>query len=90
MEIATKNSEVAEAIERSKALRKEILNTLKIDNIEYELDQWLTIKNYCDKFNISDTHIVTNWIRRGVVPAENVMVVEELNGLRLIKAVAYM
>ncbi len=30
-----------------------------------------------------------NWIRRGIVPAENIRVVDELNGLKLIKAVKY-
>lgn len=53
------------------------------------LNDWVTIKKYCEQFDIKSTETVTNWIRRGIIPPENVMEIEELNGLRLIKAIPY-
>lgn len=69
--------------------REEIEDVLKIKGVEYKLDEWLTIAKYCEKFDISSTSIVSNWIKRGTIPAENVREIEELNGLKLIKAVPY-
>lgn len=54
-----------------------------------ELDKWLTIKAYCRQFGIKNEETVMNWIRRGKVPADCVKVIEELNGIRLIKAIPY-
>ena len=45
-------------------------------------------QKYAEKFNVS-LQVVQNWINRGIVPAENIRVVEELNDLKLIKAVPY-
>jgi hypothetical protein len=73
----------------SRAARTEALNFLMLDGESIDLTDWLTIKNYTTRFGLADTHIVTNWIRRGIVPAENVKTIPELNGIRLIKAVPY-
>jgi hypothetical protein len=55
-----------------------------------DLTDWITIKEYCRRFEIKNTETVTNWISRGIIPAENVRVVEEFNNTRLIKAVPYL
>ena len=62
---------------------------LKIKGIEYSFAEWLTPIKYCEKFNIENVAVITNWINRGKIPSENVRVVEELNNLKLIKAVSY-
>jgi hypothetical protein len=62
---------------------------LSDNGVEFKLDEWLTVKKYCEKFNIEDTQIVSNWIKRGRIPVKNIKVIEELNGLKLIKAIAY-
>lgn len=54
-----------------------------------DLTQWLTVRRYCKRFNIENQETVMNWMRRGIIPPENIRVVEELNGLKLIKAVSY-
>ena len=54
-----------------------------------DLASWVTIKKYCELFNIKNTETVTNWINRGIIPAENVLTIEEFNNTRLIKAVPY-
>ena len=55
-----------------------------------DLNEWLTLKAYCQRFGITSTNVVSNWIKRGIVPAENLMNVPELNDLKLIRAVKYL
>ncbi|WP_439584732.1 hypothetical protein [Dyadobacter bucti] len=55
----------------------------------YPTDEWLTVKEYCKRFKITNTQTVSNWISRGIIPAENVLIVEEYNNIRLIKALPY-
>lgn len=86
---AVEKVDVKKVLERSEALVSEAKSLLDEMGIEYKLDEWLTVKRYCERFGIKDTHVVTNWMRRGVIPAENIKEVEELNGLKLIKAVPY-
>jgi hypothetical protein len=62
---------------------------LKIKGVEYSLSEWLTPMKYCEKFNIENVAVITNWINRGKIPSENIRVIEELNNLKLIKAVPY-
>ena len=57
--------------------------------VVYSLDEWRTVKRYCQRFGIENTETVSNWIKRGDIPLENIKEVEELNGLKLIKAVVY-
>ncbi|MCF0041143.1 hypothetical protein [Dyadobacter fanqingshengii] len=54
-----------------------------------DLSEWVTIKEYCHRFEIKNVETVLNWISRGIVPRENIMVVEEFNNTKLIKAVPY-
>ena len=54
-----------------------------------DLTDWVTIKEYCKRFDIKNVETVINWINRGIVPAENVRIIEEFNNTRLIKAVPY-
>lgn len=53
-----------------------------------ELTDWVTITEYARRFELGGPNVVSNWIRRGVIPSENVRDFPELN-IRLIKAVAY-
>jgi hypothetical protein len=54
------------------------------------LNEWVTMKEYSKRFNLSTTNVVTNWIKRGIIPQENIRTVPMLNGLKLIKAVKYL
>jgi hypothetical protein len=62
---------------------------LKIRGVEYSFAEWLTPIKYCEKFNIENVAVITNWINRGKIPPENIRVIEELNNLKLIKAILY-
>jgi hypothetical protein len=89
MEALLEKQTVAGVLADARQLRQEAEVFLQAQGVKYQLDDWLTIKRYCEKFNIKDIQIVTNWINRGVVPPENIKVFDELNGLKLIKAVPY-
>lgn len=63
--------------------------SIEVDGTAYSLNNWVTIQNYCKMFNIESTSVVTNWIKRGRIPSENVLNLKELNNIRLVKAIAY-
>lgn len=63
--------------------------SIDIDGKAYSLNNWVTIQNYCKMFNIESTSVVTNWIKRGKIPSENILDLKELNNIRLVKAIAY-
>lgn len=69
------------------AEKKEI--SIAVDGKEYSMNDWVTIQNYCKMFNIDSTSVVTNWIKRGKIPSENILELKELNNVRLVKAVSY-
>ena len=50
---------------------------------------WVTIKEYCKRFDIANTQTVTNWISRGIIPREDVHIIPELNNIRMIRAKKY-
>lgn len=56
---------------------------------KYPLDEWVMPAEYARQFNLKTTMVVSNWIRHGVIPPENILHIPELNDLRLIKAVPY-
>ena len=61
---------------------------LQQNGIRYSLDEWLTVTNYARKYAV-DTQLVSNWIRRGVVPANWVVELNALNNIRLVKDQPY-
>ena len=63
---------------------------IEVDGIKYPLAEWVTINTYCKQFGLKSTSIVTNWIKRGIVPKNNILFLKELNSLKLIKAIRYM
>ena len=81
--------ELNKVLASSRQARKEAEEFLVMNGETVDLSEWLTAKEYADKYELGSTNVVTNWIRRGVIPAENVKTVKRLNGLRLIRAVAY-
>ncbi|TDE16574.1 hypothetical protein [Dyadobacter psychrotolerans] len=89
METKTKQIELEELLNESRALLTEAGAYLSKDGEKYKLNDWITIKEYCKRFDIKSTQVVTNWIKRGIIPKENIILIEEYNNIRLIKAVAY-
>lgn len=79
---------MAVVLDANKAIN-EVKAYLKLNGAEYLLSDWVTLKEYCNRYHLKSTSVVSNWIARGVVPSENIIVVPEMNNLKLIKAVAY-
>jgi hypothetical protein len=77
-------------IKESKDLLSQIDSVLATPDYTINLNEWVTMKEYSKRFNLSTTNVVTNWIKRGIIPQENIRTVPMLNGLKLIKAVKYL
>jgi hypothetical protein len=52
-------------------------------------DEWLTISDYCIRFGIKNTQTVSNWMKRGIIPSEDIHDIPELNNTRFIRAKRY-
>jgi len=76
-------------VERSKSAREDAAAYLYDNGETLDLGKWVTLKEYKERFGLKSINVLTNWIRRGVVPPENVRVVKSLNGIRLVKAIPY-
>ncbi len=57
--------------------------------IEFDMTEWVTVKEYCNRFGIENTATVSNWIDSGVVPAEDTTIMEEYHNIRMLKAKPY-
>ena len=71
--------------ESEKALKDYVISKGR----SYPLDEWVTIKEYCKRFGIENTQTVTNWIKRGVITSQDIVVLVDLNDIRLIRAIPY-
>jgi hypothetical protein len=81
-------AKLAEITQQSRDLRADISEVLLLNGVEYPLTDWVTPAAYARRFGLPNVSTVTNWISRGVIPAEYVRDVPTL-GIRLIKAIAY-
>lgn len=82
-------SEIREKLDEIHSLMNEISQSkLTIMDKEYDLAEWITLTDYSKKYNLSISR-VQQWIIRGVVPSDCVIVVPELNYLKLLKNKMY-
>lgn len=88
-ETQTISPEVEKVLAEGNALIAEIDNYLSKNGVQFPLHDWVTIAEYIKRFGLNSTNVVSNWIRRGIIPPENIVDFPELNNLRLIKAVPY-
>ncbi len=65
-------------------------NLIATPEFTIDLNEWITIKEYAKRFQLSSTNVVSNWIKRGLVPPSNIRTLPMLNNLKLIKAVKYL
>lgn len=89
MELTIEKPKISELLSETEKLVLKAKNFLVSQGKVLELDKYLTIKNYCLKYNIKDESVVTNWIRRGIINADDIHTFTELNGLRMIKDKIY-
>lgn len=57
------------------ALIQEVKDFIRLNGLDYDLDEWLTTKASCEKFGIENTQTVNNWIIRGIISSQNVTTV---------------
>lgn len=86
MAITAKHQELENLLITSE---KALADYIEYKGIRYPLQEWVTITEYCKRFGIANTQTVTTWIQRGVIPAGNIVTIEEYNNIRLIKAIPY-
>lgn len=89
METQAKKQTFEELMAQTDAVISEGVTFLEQNGKKVDLSHWITIAEYAKRFNLKSTMVVTNWIKRGVIPADHVITVPELNNIRLIKAVPY-
>lgn len=71
--------------------RRESEESLKIltqHGFVVDTTEWLTIKRYAERYNLT-TQVVTNWISRGTIPMDCVLNLPELNDIRLVRNQPY-
>lgn len=76
------------AIADSKLKPLALQGNIQYGNKNYDLSQWLTIKNYAQKHHLK-INTISNWITRNSIPKENFVVLPQLNYLVLIRDVEY-
>jgi hypothetical protein len=62
---------------------------VKYKGITYAFPEWTTIVSYCKLHSIKNPKTVSNWVSRGIISAQNVVIIKELNDLKLIRNVHY-
>ncbi|TKT93978.1 hypothetical protein [Dyadobacter frigoris] len=61
---------------------------LVIADKEYSLSEWITTSDYVKNNRLAIAR-VHNWITRGVIPKDCIVIIPELNHLKLIKNQSY-
>lgn len=62
---------------------------VKYKGITYAFPEWTTIVNYYKLHSIKNPQTVSNWVSRGIISSQNVVIIKELNDLRLIRNLNY-
>lgn len=81
--------EVLELLTKSNELIQKAKDFLLTQGQVLDLSKHLTIKRYCEKYNLKSEATVVNWINRGIIPSEDVHTIPELNNLRMVKDRVY-
>lgn len=89
MNTETKEKTLSELLADTDKLISEAQSMLRQNGQDYDLGTWVTIAEYVKRFNVKSTNVVSNWINRGIIPADHIIIIPELNNIRLIKAVPY-
>ncbi len=85
--VSAKNKMMIAELEKAIA---EADNLIATPEFTIDLNEWITMKEYTKRFQLSSTNVVSNWIKRGLVPPSNIRVLPMLNNLKLIKAIKYL
>jgi hypothetical protein len=78
-----------ELINNTKNVINRIDDALKLNGFEYILSEWLTPKEYAKQYNLASISVISNWMKRGIIPKEDIVESKSLNGLKLIRNKIY-
>ncbi len=84
----TKQVDLAVETENFRRQSEESLRIATENGFVVDMTNWLTIKRYSEKYGMA-TQNITNWISRGIIPADSVLDLPELNNIRLVKDQRY-
>lgn len=82
-------SSTEQLLAHNQALIKEATAFLESQGKRYSLSEWVTLKQYAKRHELESISVISNWINRGIIPAEDILIVEELNDLKLIRDKVY-
>jgi hypothetical protein len=83
------NITAQELINKAKSTINRVDDALRINGFDYILTEWLTPKEYVKAHNLASISVVSNWMKRGVIPSEDIVESKSLNGLKLIRNKSY-
>ena len=75
-------TDIKDFIAENRALIDEAKAYLVSQGKTYPLDEWITLKEYTKRHNLSGINVIGNWIDRGNVPASDVLIIPEMNNIR--------
>ena len=82
-------------VKRSLDLLKEQIELLKArgkityEGKDYYFGEWVTLADYA-RFHEISIKVVYNWIERGIIPQENIFVLDTVNHTKMIKNITYL
>ena len=92
METLEKKLKAAEIESNVRSMEQQLMqltqSKLVIMDKEYYLWEWITLSDYAKKYNVKIPRLL-NWIERGVIPDDAIIVIPELNHLKLVKNQLY-
>jgi hypothetical protein len=83
------NTELHNLMSKADELIEEARNYLVAQGEPVDRSEWLTIKEYCARFNIHHPETVLELIEKGIITKDDTMVLKDMNSIRMIKANNY-
>lgn len=87
--MVTLPNQTEQLIAQNNALIQDATAFLESQGKRYSLTEWVTLKQYAKRHQLESISVLSNWISRGIIPAEDMIIVEELNDLKLIRDKIY-
>jgi hypothetical protein len=76
--------EIEALLSKAQSLIEDGRNFLFNEGTMVDTTKYLTIRAYRLKHGLSGENVVMNWIERGIIPANDVIVLKELNNLKMV------
>lgn len=83
----TEKIDIEDLLKRADELIKEGRDFLMKEGKVVELDKWLSIAEYAEKYKVS-TQVISQWIRRGIIPEDDYVEIGKF-GKKLIRDIPY-